>query len=279
MQNLTSENLVANGITLHYYRIGAGTGNRLPLVLIHGITDDGLCWLPVAEALADRCDVIMVDARGHGKSDDPDGDCSIVAMATDVAELIKGLELARPVVLGHSMGAVIAMALAGNFPELSRAIILEDPPPFWMFDPVLWEKTRNRNHMAEWMAGLKRKTYADLLAEVRTSNPHWQEAEIEPWVNSKHRFSLKLSNWGNPQDLIATDFPTLLPRITCPTLFIAADPERGPASGEADIAQLKARVPQLRVANVANAGHSIRRDQFGRYMDILRQALDEYAAL
>ena len=56
----------ANGIRLHYTRTG-GAGPAV--VLAHGVTDDGLCWTPVAEALADAYDLVMVDARGHGRSD------------------------------------------------------------------------------------------------------------------------------------------------------------------------------------------------------------------
>ena len=60
MLHLKSDFIVSNGTKLHYYRTGSGTQ---PLVLAHGITDDGLCWSSVAEALADRFDILMVDAR------------------------------------------------------------------------------------------------------------------------------------------------------------------------------------------------------------------------
>ena len=56
----------SNGIRLHYTRTG---GDKPPLVLAHGVTDAGLCWTPLAEALAPEYDAIMVDARGHGRSD------------------------------------------------------------------------------------------------------------------------------------------------------------------------------------------------------------------
>ena len=55
-----------NGIRVHYYRI---PGNGSPFILLHGATDNGLCWTPVAEDLAGQYDVIMVDAQGHGLSD------------------------------------------------------------------------------------------------------------------------------------------------------------------------------------------------------------------
>ncbi len=60
-----SNTLQANGLNQHYYRSG---GDQLPLVLLHGFTDDGSCWFPVAETLAQNYDVILPDARGHGQS-------------------------------------------------------------------------------------------------------------------------------------------------------------------------------------------------------------------
>ena len=59
---------MVNGLKLHYTRTG---GAKPPVVLAHGFSDDGLCWTPVAEALAADYDVVMVDARGHGRSAAP----------------------------------------------------------------------------------------------------------------------------------------------------------------------------------------------------------------
>ena len=127
MYQRTTGNIVTHGTKLHYYRSG---GSKPPLVLVHGITDDGLCWSPVAEVLSAEYDVIMVDLRGHGKSDAPEEGYDLVTMATELSGLITGLGLDNPVVMGHSLGAVTAMTLAGLTPHLPLAIILEDPPAF-----------------------------------------------------------------------------------------------------------------------------------------------------
>ena len=84
--------------------------------------------MPVAEILSADYDVIMLDARGHGRSAGPKRGYGSIEHAGDVAGAITGLGLKRPAVLGHSMGAVTALALAGLYPNLPRAILLEDPP-------------------------------------------------------------------------------------------------------------------------------------------------------
>src|SRR5690349_3955745 len=133
----TSADVVVQGTKLHYYRAGC---DKPPLVLAHGLTDDGLCWTPVAEVLADTHDVIMVDARGHGKSDAPEDGYTLTNLAADLAGVIRELALDKPVILGHSMGAITALTLAASYPDMPRAILLEDPPPFWNFQSITPEQ-------------------------------------------------------------------------------------------------------------------------------------------
>jgi N-formylmaleamate deformylase len=64
-----------------------------------------------------------------------------------------------------------------------------------------------------------------------------------------------------------------LPRITCPALLITADPSLGAIVTDESAAALKALVPQVEIAHVPGAGHSIRRDKFVRYMTIVRAFL------
>src|SRR5512147_3178204 len=110
--------LLLNGVQLHYYR--TGQGDKRPLVLVHGFSDNGLCWTPTAHDLEAEYDVVMPDMRGHGLSERmrPGDD---VDMAADLAGLIRGLGLKRPIVGGHSMGAMIASELGALFPDLARA--------------------------------------------------------------------------------------------------------------------------------------------------------------
>ncbi len=270
MLQLISADVLVNGLKLHYYRTG---GNELPLVLTHGISDDGLCWTPVAEALAEKYDVIMVDARGHGKSDAPLNGYTLRNLGVELAGLIQALKLDKPILLGHSMGAITALIAAGLFPNLPRAILLEDPPPFWMSAEGQPRNDEFINGFIGWIASIKRKTRDELLTEVRAQNPTWPEAELEPWVNSKHRFSLNIRELVNPPDMVSINFPALLKQITCPALFISADPLRGAASGEKDIARIAEHISRLQIAQITNAGHNIRREQFAQYMAVVQQFL------
>src|SRR5215211_7829462 len=132
MSSWQSGEVAANGLRLHYTRTG---GDKPALVLAHGFSDDGLCWTPVARALERDYDVIMIDARGHGQSQAAEQDYNDLDLGHDLAGVIAALGLRRPAVLGHSMGAATALALAGAHPDVPGAILLEDPPARWVAQP------------------------------------------------------------------------------------------------------------------------------------------------
>ena len=264
--------VAANGIRLHYTRTG---GDKPPLVLAHGVMDAGPCWTPVAEALAAEYDAIMVDARGHGHSDAPERGYDPAEQADDLAGVIAGLGLSRPPVLGHSMGAATALVLAGAYPDLPGAILLEDPPAWWTGWTATPEATERLAGMRERFVGLKRKTREELLDGQRAEQPGWSEADLEPWADAKQRFSPNVLSVLDQDNAAGIDWPEIMQRITCPALLITADPERGAIVTEESAAMLKALVPHLEIAHIPEAGHNIRRDQFARYMDVIHAFLSE----
>jgi pimeloyl-ACP methyl ester carboxylesterase len=106
---------------LAHERIGTGPA----LVLIHGITEHREAWRPLIAPLAEQYDVVAVDLRGHG--DSPIGDAyDPLTLATDVYETVTSLGLSNPLVIGHSLGGVVASAYAAV--ARPRAIINVDQP-------------------------------------------------------------------------------------------------------------------------------------------------------
>ena len=260
----------ANGIRLHYTRTG---GDKPPLVLAHGVTDDGLCWAATAAALAPEYDAVMVDARGHGTSDAPERGYGPLEQAADLAGVIAALGLERPAVLGHSMGAATALVFAGNYPDIPGAILLEDPPAWW----TSWTSTpaaRERHvAMRERALNLKRKTREELIAGQRVEQPGWSDAELQPWGDAKQRFSPNVLSVFAEDNAASVDWPAVLGRITCPALLITGEPERGAIVTDQSAAALQAHLPQLEVAHIPEAGHNIRRDQLTRYMGVVQDFL------
>lgn len=267
MAEWLSGDVVADCIKIHYYRTG---GDKPQIVLCHGATDDGLCWTPTARALEADYDVIMVDARGHGLSDAPEGGYDSKMMALDLAGFIQQLQLKKPILMGHSMGASTVFQATASYPGLVRAAILEDPP---FRETSSEEEDKWRKNMAgkmrQAMLGYKSTSREALIAMVHKQNPTWPEDELGPWADSKLRLSTAFLD--SQQKRVHEDPPwETLAKITCPVLLVTGDPDEGAIVTPEFAARAAAILPTLQVANIPGAGHNIRREGFAAYLKAVK---------
>ena len=122
---------VTGGVHLHAHR-WEGTGR--PFVLVHGLASNARLWDGVAARLAEAGHlVVAVDQRGHGRSDKPDRRLRRSRpCAADLALLVDGLGLDRPVVAGQSWGGNVVLELAADRPASVHGVALRrrrmDPP-------------------------------------------------------------------------------------------------------------------------------------------------------
>jgi pimeloyl-ACP methyl ester carboxylesterase len=116
-------------LTLHddrsIFYTDEGTGPAV--LLIHGWTCDGSDWSWLIDDLSRDHHVIAADNRGHGRSSRAPDDYTPRRCAADSAELLDALGLSDVIVVGHSMGGIIASALAVDRPDLVSRLVLADP--------------------------------------------------------------------------------------------------------------------------------------------------------
>jgi N-formylmaleamate deformylase len=272
MLKYTQDNARIDGIKIHYYRTG---GSRPPFILLHGASDNGLCWTPVADFLAERYDVIMPDAQGHGLSDRLGRDFVPKDHARQIVGLINKLKLVKPVIMGHSMGAGTTTQIAAEHSELLKAVILEDPA--WNRDgrPANESVEAGRRQMQAFIRELNRggqRAREELIAECRKSNPAWSDAEIQPWADAKLQFDLTLFSNLQPS---FTDYIELVPRIDCPTLLIISDGGIASAETARHAAELWRSEKPFRWVQIKGAGHNIRREQFEAYREAVLSFLGD----
>lgn len=261
MQFESGEVTAIGGVRIHYRRVGPRSAT--PVVLSHGITDSSECWPGVVGLLAGHYDLVLVDARGHGKSGRPEAGYSYEKQVSDLLEVIRQLDLEDCVLIGHSMGAQTSAMAAGMAPDVVSKLVLEDPP---------W-----RGPMPETRGGTK---YSDIIGyfsemdldEIREScrmlHPTWEEDEIEPWAYSKHQVAD-----GVVSALRAVNWAATVDALHCPTLLVTGDVAAG-AIVTRDIAEAAVqRNPKLREVRVGGAGHSIRRDRRAVFLEALRRFL------
>lgn len=264
------ENIPINDSYLHYYR--TGQGEKEPILLVHGFSDNGLCWTPVARELEKKYDVIMPDMRSHGLSarmskEEP------IDMASDLVRLIQSLGLSRPIIVGHSMGAMIAFQIAVRYPNLAKAMVLEDPP--WLLSQPE-ENNMSEETMMEWARKLPSQSIEELETINRKDHPTWPDEMIQLMSESKKQFDptfvdmLLRSLRKNRIEWLST-----VGTICFPLLIITGNPELGGIVTGEVAARIHELNPEIQIKNVPDVGHLIRFDKFNEFMSILFAFLED----
>jgi len=266
MAQLFYGSIQREGVRIQYYRTG---GEKPPIIMLHGLSDNGLSWNRIPLLLEVEFDVVMVDARGHGISGLDVRGAGLGVQADDITALIEQLNLVHPILIGHSMGGALAALLAARLPKVVRGVVLIDPP--WRDEAEIGGngKERYAESAREVFQKHKETDLETLIARCRADNPHWDESEFMQWAKAKQQFNPDALN-----TLVIREYPwhEITQRINCPGLLITGDPALGAVITPLLAEKIKKSWRKGRVLNVAGAGHSIHRDQF---MPVMR-ALNDF---
>ena len=114
--------VTVDGIRTHY--VAAGEGE--PLLLLHGLGASLMAWALNIEPLSQKFSVYAIDIPGHGDSEKPDIDYQLPTAVDFVREFMNVLGIERASIAGSSMGGMIALRTAVEFPELVDRLVLVD---------------------------------------------------------------------------------------------------------------------------------------------------------
>lgn len=263
MGTWTEQFVETNGIKFCIHRTGEAGVTKQPVVLLHGITDNGLCWTRVARALETEFDVIMVDQRGHGKSVVARTDFTFELLAEDAAGVIRAMHLERPAIIGgHSMGGQVATLVAAKHPDLVSRVFLEDPAYFMKKSLRFLVKLVLPFMKREWRKNGKRDAAA-IERICRQRNPAWVDEDIVPWVAAQQAFGRNMLDGHLGKVDLFVDWLPVFEQVTCPALLLI------PSNGIMSLEQAKsiaARFGNARIEYIPGAGHSVRREQYDKYM-------------
>lgn len=260
------------GSRFHYVR--TGDGSQPTMVLAHGFSDDGGCWARLAGDLDGDYDVVMPDARAHGRSARVRPGQK-VDQAADLAGVLRALGIEKAVVIGHSMGAWTVSELAARYPDLVGPLILEDVP--WR-DPEPGSKRPSLlgkdSPRATAMRALHRHTLDEIVDRERVVHPTWRDDVLRTWCAAKLRLDLaffEIAGMGR------MDRHEVIAAIACPTLLITADPELGGIVRPEMATQASAANPLIQVCNIPGVGHHVRFEAYGTYLAAVREFLGSLA--
>jgi N-formylmaleamate deformylase len=250
--------VVANGIRLHYVRLGQG---RAPLVLLPGITSPAATWEFVGERLAAQNDVYIVDNRGRGLSQGGPGlGYKLDDYARDAEALIRNIGLDRPAIVGHSMGARIAVRLAARFPAVVGKLVLVDPA---VSGPGRRPYPIPLNYYLESIQAVSRGLGYD---DMKKTLP-WDDRQLElrmEWLPTCDPTAIIESHRSFHDEDMHAD----LPDIAADTLLLYA--EMGGTVSDADSEDIIRAIKTARKQRIDGAGHMIPWDRLDAFVNAVQ---------
>jgi pimeloyl-ACP methyl ester carboxylesterase len=203
-----------DGITLAYDERGVG---EPPVLLIHGMACDRATMDAQLDHFGSVHRTVAYDQRGHGESDKPlDAAYGPAALADDARWLIEALGLDRPVVIGHSLGGTIALALAAAHPELTSALV--------MLDSTFGFDAEAGAGLSAFYEALTEDTYGDTVRAF-VSQRLFDDGD-DPALSARVLDLMAGCPMpvfvGMGRSLLDFDVPAAVAAVTVPTLFIAS---------------------------------------------------------
>jgi pimeloyl-ACP methyl ester carboxylesterase len=248
---------LSDGERLAY--IDIGPRNAMPLVLLHGYTDSARDWAPIAPFLSGRFRLIIPDLRGQGASSKPDCCYTRFDFAYDIQLLLDRLKLPEAVVVGHSLGSLVAQTFAEEWPGRTRRLILISSTGTY-FGPASAGGTVATALPASLAGAATLKDPID--ADSAFMKSWWQESmRINPPFFSRRQrkdaAAIPARVWRAiaQQCLLGVDLHFMLPRIEAPTLLIwgGEDTLEGPEGRAA----LRSGIKGAQVLNFPSLGHDL----------------------
>jgi pimeloyl-ACP methyl ester carboxylesterase len=275
-----------------------GVASTRPLVIVHGLRDHSHSFDDLARGLLDRFHVFAIDLRGHGDSETTPY-YHPGHFVLDVHNLVRALRLARPILIGHSMGGEIVGAYAGAFPDVPTAVVMIEglgPPLPDMAEELAWtvEGFRRIDRAVAGPPGL-----ADLEAayrRLRERNPRLPEAKARELAllgtraredgTLEWKFDAMLATMAVTGPYHLDYQKALWHRVAVPTLIV-----NGAESGEfwhgrpgaayldaADLAERLSCFRQARLVEIRGAGHMVHFDRPRELVTAIRDFLSDAVA-
>lgn len=257
----------SDGVELNYQVEGSGQ----PVVLIHGFGGYQQIWcLQVPELVKQGYQVITYDQRNHGASGHTPGLDSLDRLIADLHELLVGLKLERPFLIGHSMGAAEIYGFIKQYPDfpLRGAIAIDQSPK--MLNTPRWHygymditrasyrlKLKQHGNVRETLNGVPKKVL-DHLAPVK---------EMFPFVRA--------DNLPLLYDHAKKDWRVAIERAKVPLLLVTANQSPYFDGAFADV-MMQANPGFVSHASVDQTGHVVMAEQAAKFNEIMNQFLVEH---
>ena len=197
---MPSSYLLLNNLRVHYLHWDPKSDGQ-PVVMLHGLASNTRIWELVAPLLLKHgLNPLAYDQRGHGLTDKPDGDYGFETFSRDLAAFLDACNLERPVLVGHSWGAWVALEYAARHsagPLAPSALVMVDGAMHqWRDDPNATWGTISQRLKPPPLAGMRLSVFLEHLR-----NPQRQ------WIPDEQATSIILGNFEIREDALDVDNP------------------------------------------------------------------------
>lgn len=238
------------------------------LLLIHGNMSGWKSFLPVMSELNTSA-YYALDLRGHGKSSHvPNGNYSLQTHLNDVISFIKDVIKKPVIVFGVSLGGMIGLMLAAQYPESVRGLVIADSPlSLETLGPIIESQKEFGNHI---FSLLKSKQFEKIYQEINDDNYAEAICSCDPAVleNTFNNYESMLQGYS---------LENVFPSIKCPCLIIRGEQTLGSMISEKDIEKVLDLAPHITDIKISDVGHSILNNNFAIELlnNFLIQFLDD----
>lgn len=236
------------------------------MVVVPGIVSPAILWRHVGEQMAPAYNCFVLDVRGRGLSEaGAHLDYGVGACAHDVIAFAAAMQLKKAIVVGHSMGARIAMDAARRAPDAFGAVVMIDPPtsgPGRREYPVPMMRTLNLLEAAyrgEALQALRVGAAAPWPEPLQLLRAEWLPACDDRAVHVAY------------EDFHSKDFFSDIAACAIPAALIAAGD--GGVVSDDDILEMRDLQPSLHVTRIDGVGHQMQAENFPRFKAVLLEVL------
>ncbi len=261
-------NIELNGHSAYAYTGGKAFNPALPTaVFIHGAQNDHSVWALQTRYFAHHgFSVLAVDLPGHGRSGGP-ALASVEAMADWLNQLLASAGVTKAILIGHSMGSLIALEAAARAPQPVAGVALVGTAYPMKVSPLLLETSRDREPVAIDMVNIW--SHSSIAQKPSAPGPGF-------YVQGGSRRLMQRITARNPDKVFFTDFSACneyangeqaAAALACPALFLL---------GRKDImtppkaaATLAAKMPGAKTVLIDGSGHALMAEQPDQVLEAL----------
>lgn len=253
-------------VSINMFELKAGHGRDM--LMLHGVSRAGRTFSAFAAMLPDQLRISAIDFRGHGQSGRAETRYRVTDYVNDAVAALNALD--RPaIVYGHSLGAIVAVAAAGQRPGTVSAIVLEDPP-----STAFWKNLKATNYHPTFVAMRQWASRTDLsIAEIAL---RLRDVPLKPDADGRTqklgdvrdavslRFTASCLRQLDPHVmqtildddwLTGFDMDSALSAIRCPVLLLRGNPALGGMLPGEDALHMVSQLTDCTRIDFSNAGH------------------------